>query len=241
MAEINIRINDQDYKIACADGQEQHLASLASYLDSKIRELITRVGQVGESRLLVMACLLITDELLESKKANLEQKKEAKSDIQDSQSDGLSIVEFEKTVLNFSNLTTKSIIEPKIQETSTLKIFYCMTNINIESKHNCSQDKKSLMDNKIEFNKRFGMPIYIPLISLICSALLASRRDKKIYSYNKYIYFFLCFIMLTLSEILVRYSGLSWNYTIIYYSLPVILLPFLYFSLIRKFKYENLN
>ena len=75
MAEVNIRINDQDYKIACDDGQEQHLASLASYLDSKIRELITRVGQVGESRLLVMACLLITDELLESKKANLEQEK----------------------------------------------------------------------------------------------------------------------------------------------------------------------
>jgi len=153
----------------------------------------------------------------------------------------ISIVEFEKTVLNFSNLTTKSIIEPKIQETSTLKIFYCMTNIDIESKHNCSQDKKSLMDNKIEFNKRFGMPIYIPLISLICAALLASRRDKKIYSYNKYIYFFLCFIMLTLSEILVRYSGLSWNHTASYYLAPLLLIPLFYFSLIRKFKYENLN
>ena len=153
----------------------------------------------------------------------------------------INIIKFEKTVLNFSNITTKSITEPKIQETSTLKIFQCMTNQNIENLHNCTQEKKSLMDNKIEFNKRFGMPIYIPLISLICSFLLAGRKDKKIYLYNKYIYFFICFVILTLSEILVRYSGLSWNYTIIYYSLPVILLPFLYFSLIRKFKYENLN
>ena len=118
---------------------------------------------------------------------------------------------------------------------------YSISSENIKKTHNCNEGKKSLMDNKIEFNKRFGMPIYIPLISLICSFLLSSRRDKKIYSYNKYIYFFICFVILTLSEILVRYSGLSWNYTIIYYSLPVILLPFLYFSLIRKFKYENLN
>ena len=108
MAEVNIRINDQDYKIACDDGQEQHLASLASYLDTKIRELITRVGQVGESRLLVMACLLITDELLESKKANLEQKKESKSDIQDSQSDGLSIVEFEKLALRIEKIAERA-------------------------------------------------------------------------------------------------------------------------------------
>jgi membrane-associated HD superfamily phosphohydrolase len=97
------------------------------------------------------------------------------------------------------------------------------------------------MDNKIELNKRFGMPIYIPLISLICTFLLASRKDKKTYSYNKYIYFFACFLILVFSEILVRYSGLSWNHTAIYYLLPMCLLPLFYFTLIRKFKYENLN
>jgi len=153
----------------------------------------------------------------------------------------INIIKFEKTVLNFSGLSTKSITQPKIQETSTLKILYCLLNKNIEFIHNCSREKKSLMDNKIEFNKRFGMPFYIPVISLICAFLLSSRRDKKSYSYNKYIYFFVCFLMLTLSEILVTYSGISWNYTAIYYLLPMTLLPFFYFLLIRKFKYENLN
>ena len=108
MAEITIRINDQDYKIACDDGQEQHLASLANYLDAKIRELITGVGQVGESRLLVMACLLITDELLEIKKTNLESKKELKDNIQESQSDGLSLVEFEKLALRIERIAERS-------------------------------------------------------------------------------------------------------------------------------------
>lgn len=153
----------------------------------------------------------------------------------------ISIIKFEKTTLNFSTITTKSVVEPKIQETSTLKIFLCILEKNLSFTHNCNQSEKSLMDNKIEFNKRFGMPIYIPLISLICAFLLASRKDKKMYTYNKYIYFFICFVILTLSEILVRYSGLSWNHTFIYYLVPIILLPLFYLTLIRKFKYENLN
>ncbi len=106
--------------------------------------------------------------------------------------------------------------------------------------HNCQENKKSLMDIKIEFNKRFGMPIYIPLISVICSFLLSSRRDQKIYGYNKYIYFFLGFVILAISEIIVRYSGISWTHSIIYYLIPLLLLPIFYLSLIKKFKYENL-
>ena len=153
----------------------------------------------------------------------------------------INIIKFKKTILNFSDLTTKSITEPKIQETSTLRIFNCLRNKNVTFTHNCDRKKKTLMDNKIELNKRFGMPIYIPLISLVCSFLLASRRDNKIYSYSKYIYFFICFVILTLSEIFVRYSGISWNHSGVYFILPITLLPILYFSLIKKFKYENLN
>ena len=104
MAQINIKINDQDYKIACDDGQETHLASLANYLDSRIKELVNSVGQVGEARLLVMACLLITDELLELKKTNLE----SKADIDKSQSDGLSLVEFEKLALRIERIAERS-------------------------------------------------------------------------------------------------------------------------------------
>ena len=85
------------------------------------------------------------------------------------------------------------------------------------------------------------MPVYIPLIALVCSFLLSTRKDKKIYTYNKYIYFFISFVLLAMSEIFVRYSGISWNHTIVYYFLPLITLPIVYLSLIRKFKYENLN
>ena len=151
----------------------------------------------------------------------------------------VNVVKFEKTILNLSGITTKSISEPKIQETSTLRILNCMVKKSTK-KHNCDQNKKSLMDTKIEFNKRFGMPVYIPLISLICSFMLSSRRDQKIYEYNKYIFFFISFLILAVSEVIVRYSGTSWTHTIVYYLLPLGLLPLFYVSLMRKFKYENL-
>jgi lipopolysaccharide export system permease protein len=98
-----------------------------------------------------------------------------------------------------------------------------------------------MMNLKIEINKRIGMPFFIPLMALICSFLLSSQRDKKIYQFNKYIYFFVGFIILTLAEITVRYSGNSWNYTAIYYLIPAGMVPLFYFALIRKFKYENLS
>jgi len=97
------------------------------------------------------------------------------------------------------------------------------------------------MDTKIEINKRFGMPFYIPLLALICCFLLESRRDRKIYNFNKYIYFFVGFIILVAAEISVRYSGISWNSTAMYYLIPIGTIPLLYFTLIRKFKYENIH
>ena len=84
------------------------------------------------------------------------------------------------------------------------------------------------------------MPFYIPLIALICSFLLMSRKDKKLYSLNKYIYSFIGVVTLACAEIAVRYSGISWNHTIIYYLIPIGTIPLFYLILIRKFKYENL-
>jgi len=110
--------------------------------------------------------------------------------IQKLNSDGeINIIKFEKTYLNLAEISTKSISEPKMQETPTIQILRCLQNKNVVL-HNCNPTKKTRMDTKIEINKRFGMPFYIPLLALICCFLLESRRDRKIYNFNKYIYFF---------------------------------------------------
>ena len=66
MAQVDVTVNNRAYKIACDDGQEDHLTRLAEYVDRRVQELVSAVGQVGDTRLLVMASLLIADELSET-------------------------------------------------------------------------------------------------------------------------------------------------------------------------------
>ena len=136
-------------------------------------------------------------------------------------------------------LSTKSISQPKIQETSTFSIIKCMQN-NYQGSHNCNPSEKSIRDTKIEINKRFGMPFFVPLVSLITCFLLVSRKEEKFSGFDKYLYGLIGFIILIVSEISVRYSGNSLESTLIYYLIPLALLPLIYFFLIRTFKYENL-
>ena len=63
MSDLSITVNGRSYVIACEDGQEDHLARLADYIDKRVNEIAESVGQVGETRLLLMASLLVADEL----------------------------------------------------------------------------------------------------------------------------------------------------------------------------------
>lgn len=63
MAQVNIRINGRAYEVNCEDGQEQHLQRLANALAGTVDELVRQVGQVGDARLLVMAGLVVADEM----------------------------------------------------------------------------------------------------------------------------------------------------------------------------------
>lgn len=66
MAQVNIQVNGRDYLIACEDGEEKHLQFLADYINRQVDGLVESVGQVGEARLLLMASLLVADELMET-------------------------------------------------------------------------------------------------------------------------------------------------------------------------------
>ena len=69
MAQVDIRINDKAYRIACEDGQEDRLTELAQMVDAHVADLVDQVGQVGDTRLLVMASLLVADELMDLRDA----------------------------------------------------------------------------------------------------------------------------------------------------------------------------
>jgi cell division protein ZapA len=60
---VNVLVNGRAYTVACDEGEEDHLRELGQYLDKRVRELSATVGQVADSRLMLMAGLVIADEL----------------------------------------------------------------------------------------------------------------------------------------------------------------------------------
>lgn len=66
MAELNIEINGRVYRLACNDGEEEHLRELAGFLDQQVREIEEAFGKIGDSRTLVMAGLSVADRLSEA-------------------------------------------------------------------------------------------------------------------------------------------------------------------------------
>jgi cell division protein ZapA len=69
MAQIEVTVNNRSYMVACDDGQEAHVARLGRYVDQKVQSLVKTVGQVGDARLLLMASLIVADELVDTNEA----------------------------------------------------------------------------------------------------------------------------------------------------------------------------
>jgi cell division protein ZapA len=63
MAELTLRINGYPYTVACEDGQEPHLRAMGQALEDRVESIKALGTQSGESKLLVLAGLLMADEL----------------------------------------------------------------------------------------------------------------------------------------------------------------------------------
>ena len=147
-------------------------------------------------------------------------------------------IDFQKTRLGLSGMKTKSITQAKVQETKSMILLECAFGSSNRSKIlNCPSERK--VEVLAEINRRFGMPLYIPFVALLCSFLLINREENKFGNLFKYIYGGLSFMALVIAEILVRYSGSSYSYALIYYLIPIILIPILYLEILRKFSFEN--
>ncbi len=67
MAEVVITFNHRTYRFACGEGEEERLRAIAAYLKTKLDALSAEHGQVGDERLVLMAALLIADELFDAR------------------------------------------------------------------------------------------------------------------------------------------------------------------------------
>jgi cell division protein ZapA len=69
MAEVTVNVNGRAYRFDCGDGEEERLKDLAAYVKGRVDALTREHGYAGDERLLLMAALLITDELWDARAA----------------------------------------------------------------------------------------------------------------------------------------------------------------------------
>ena len=68
MANVDIKFNNKDYLLSCDDGQEKNLKELANHLDSKYNELKKNLGNIGESKLLLITAIHMVDDYFDLNK-----------------------------------------------------------------------------------------------------------------------------------------------------------------------------
>jgi len=68
MANVDIKFNNKDYLLSCDDGQEKNLKELAKHLDSKYNELKKNLGNIGESKLLLITAIQMVDDYFDLNK-----------------------------------------------------------------------------------------------------------------------------------------------------------------------------
>ena len=79
MANVNIKFNNKEFLLSCDDGQEEHLEELSNQINNKFNDLKINLGNIGESKLLLITSIKVMDEYFETKKNVDIKKKELES------------------------------------------------------------------------------------------------------------------------------------------------------------------
>ena len=143
------------------------------------------------------------------------------------------IVKFQELSIDLANLSTSTIKKPKIQETSTLKLLTCFKKNNNQILEFCNDNFKKEIYPVL--NRRIILPLYIPIISLLCSLLLVKSNKKY---FNKASIFIYCFTILLFTELAVRYTGINIFTRISFILLPIVLIVMFYSLLVFLFSKE---
>ncbi len=145
----------------------------------------------------------------------------------DSKNKNSNIIAYKKTTINLSNYSTKTTVDPKIQEQSTNLLIKCMVSIykyneNFKLKNlDCNKDKISVVLE--ELYKRILVPFYIFIVAIIGSSLILTSSKLKHITFFKFLIFIFGIIFIVISQALSQYIN-----EINLKSVFVALLPFVF-------------
>ena len=184
----------------------------------KSTTIVAEKGLVEEKRM-----ILFNGQIITSEKEELEN----------------SIIKFQQLNLDLKDLQTDTIKDPKLQETPTLDLLKCIFKENKKKILNCEEHTKKEIITVL--NRRIVLPFYIPIISLLCSFLLIKNETKKNYFSNKFSIFFISFLILLYSELIIRYTGIYKIISILFFISPLVLIPIIYTLLSFKLSKPSLT
>jgi lipopolysaccharide export system permease protein len=148
----------------------------------------------------------------------------------------INIFNFDKIDLNLSNIKTKTITAPKIQEIKTTFLFRCILKKNLSFEiFRC--DKNIIPEIQEELFKRIIKPFYIPLLALIACFLIIYSKQIKNYNKIKNFLFIYAFLTLIFSEMSSKYMGYLNSKSYIFLSFPLILFIINYFIFHKRLSY----
>tara|TARA_B100001057_G_scaffold395774_1_gene405373 strand:+ start:1023 stop:2165 length:1143 start_codon:yes stop_codon:yes gene_type:complete len=162
--------------------------------------------------------------------------------------DSLTNISFSKSDYSLSDFETNTVTIPKTQEISSVKLLKCINyyfkflntqKFDSESSLilNCRIDN---MNNILkEFYKRFIIPIYIPLLSLIPFLLIISSKENSIYQKLRLITFIVGLISVIFSETTIRFISINLIQNFILFCLPLIFFLSIYSFFYFKFNYKK--
>ncbi len=166
-----------------------------------------------------------------------------------SKNDEITNISFSKSDFSLANIETNTTTYKKTQEISSLKLFLCIKNFyklekkefekKVKNIENCSY--KNIQNIIKEFYKRFIIPFYTPLLSLIPFLLITTSKENSNYNKMRIITFFIGLIVIIFSETTIRLISQISFYDVGVMITPIILLSLLYLFLANKFNLKIKN
>ena len=147
-------------------------------------------------------------------------------------------INFRETEYDLSKFTTKTVTHQKIQEINSVRLLKCLSNYYLNKnfiKNNLCKNRK-IESISEEMFKRFIGPLYILILSLLSSSLILKSKNSFYSKYNKFIIFFLGFLIVIFSQISFKFITQSINLDLFVISSPILFIFFYYFFLILKTK-----
>ena len=158
-------------------------------------------------------------------------------------------ISFSKSDFSLLNIETNTTTYKKTQEISSLKLIMCIskyfklekkeTLLKVTNIENCSN--KNIQNIIKEFYKRFIIPFYIPLLSIIPFLLITSSKENSNYNRLRLVTFLIGLMVIIFSETTIRFISKISAYDIGIMSLPIVLISLIYTYLFHKFNFKKNN